>query len=172
VRAVALTALLALGACGAESGSEISQVTYYDNDSLGITEVQRTGVGLRPVQQKATFVATSPKGKVVDLASVLEADAEQRLATRVAEKNAGGGSQLMVVTVPIGKGSSLELFGWGVRMPPTMTALMVDPKAGAVRIEGPMSAEAKAVVARAMQPALEAGRLEEALALGIDRLDA
>jgi hypothetical protein len=172
VRALGLAvAALVLGGCGARS--EITNVTYYDNGALGITEVQRSGVGLGPRKpQSATFVATSPKGKVADLAFVLDDGEEQRLAGRVAQYNARGDRQLMVVTVPIDENGSLELFGWGIRMPPTMTALMVDPKASAVRIEGPMSAEAKAAVARQMQPALKAGRLEEALGIGIDRLGA
>jgi uncharacterized membrane protein YgcG len=164
-----------LGACG--PSSSIEQVTYYDNGALGMTEVQRTGIAIgkgkrSPSGPRATFVATSPKGKVVDLAFVLDEGAKQRLAARVASHVDGGGGQLMVVTVPINQNGSLELFGWAVRLPQGMTALLVDPKAGAARIEGTMSAEAKAAVVRSMQPALDAGRLEDALGIGIDRLGA
>lgn len=170
MRAIVLVAALALGGC--QRGSEITNVVYYDNGALGYTEVKRSGVnvGSGDKDRSATFVATSPKGKVADLAFVLDEGEEQRLAARVARYNAAGDRQLMLVTVPIDQNGSLELFGWGIRMPPTMTALMVDPKAKAVRIEGPMPAEAKAAVVRQMEPALKAGRLEEALGIGVDRL--
>ncbi|GAA4004954.1 TPM domain-containing protein [Sphingomonas humi] len=168
MRNFVLVSALVLGGCRAQS--DIAQVTYFDNGALGITEVQRSGIGVSQAKRSATFVVTSPEGKVVDLAFVLDDGAEKRLADRVARVNAQGSRQLMVVTVPIDKHGSLELFGWGVRMPQTMMALMVDPDAGAVRIEGPMSAEAKALIVRQMQPALKAHRLEEALTAGIDRL--
>jgi uncharacterized membrane protein YgcG len=110
------------------------------------------------------------KGRVADLAGVLDEAAEQRLAAKVDQVRTLNGKQLFLVTVPVGKGESLEQFGWAVRTPPGVESLLVDPEAQTVRIEAPLSADAKAAIVREMRPALAAGRLEQALDLGIERL--
>lgn len=114
----------------------------------------------------------STKGRVADLAGVLDAAAERRLAEQIEAVRAASGRQLFVATVPVNKGESLEQFGWAVRMPDGVQSLLVDPVAHTVRIEGPLPAEAKGQIVREMRPYLAAGRLEGALGIGIRRLGA
>jgi uncharacterized membrane protein YgcG len=152
VRALVSVALAAgLLACGKGPAGE----TLREADSTG-------------AQAAARVVKVQAKGRVIDTADVLSPDEEKAIAARLAS-----GRLIFVVTIVPSGGDSMERIGWAVSNSAAATKpllLLIDPKQSSVRIEGELAPEAKAAVASAMQPGLRAGKVAEAVGVGLDTL--
>ncbi len=181
MRAAIFAVPLLLAGCYFQRDDSGDQSTFYDNGVVQVEDRSPTwkfAWGFKPIRMnkepRMIAAATSAtKGRIFDLAKVLDASTEQRLAAEIDAIQAARGHHLFVVTVPIGSDDSLEHFGWAVRSPSPLTrSMLFDAASRRVRIEGPQSPEIKAMVVRAMQPALARGQIDEALRIGIGRLGA
>ncbi|WP_344706054.1 hypothetical protein [Sphingomonas swuensis] len=165
-----------LSACYIDTDEQDS-ITYHGNGVVEATkggEGLRMGIGVRPSEdspQQARDMAQATKGRIVILDGGLPPPAGARLAKRIDAIRSAGGPPIFVAAVPVAEGESLERLGWAVRNPTSGSrTLLIDTTSKQVRIMGDMPVEQKAAVTRAMQPDLAAGRLEQAIALGIERL--
>jgi len=157
VRPFLLGGLLAgLAACGQAPGS----------DTVREADVTAANAPLN-------IVKVQVRGRVIDPAEALASAEKEAIAAKLAALEARSGQRVVVVAVSPGTGESMEQIGWAVSgdqaKGPVM--MLVDPRRDTVRLEGPISPQRRARIAGAMQGALKADKVADAILAGIGVLE-